>query len=220
MSKVKLLVSGLPNIGKTTLLQPLEKVLVFARDGKKYPFEQSHVNIPDFTSAQELIDLMCEKIEKYNEKMDELPETIVIDSISKIFLDIEAHCLATINAYPYGKINTEIKKVVDFIERDLTPTFNVVLVSHALHSEETGGFQIVNAGGSYGKKGGILSEVDEAVTLYLKGNKRMVSYRNPKFASRTTVADLPENEEAENFDLQKHLSMLQEKQSKADEWTL
>ena len=67
MSKVKLLLSGLPNIGKTTLLQSLEDVLVFARDGKKYPFQQPHVNVPDFTSADQLIELMVEKIEKLDE---------------------------------------------------------------------------------------------------------------------------------------------------------
>lgn len=143
MSKVKLLLSGLPNIGKTTLLQSLEDVLVFARDGKKYPFQQPHVNVPDFTSADQLIELMVEKIEKYNDQKGELPETIVIDSVSKIFLDIEGHCLETITSFPYGKINTEIKKVVDFIERDLAPTFNVVLVSHAIFNEDTSGYALV-----------------------------------------------------------------------------
>lgn len=222
MSKVKLLLSGLPNIGKTTLLQSLEDVLVFARDGKKYPFQQPHVNVPDFTSADQLIELMVEKIEKYNDQKGELPETIVIDSVSKIFLDIEGHCLETITSFPYGKINTEIKKVVDFIERDLAPTFNVVLVSHAIFNEDTSGYALVNAGGSYGKKGGILSEVDEAIFLHLKGNKRMISFRNSKMASRTTVPqeDLPDIQEAEGFNLQNHLSMLQGKQSKAEEWTL
>jgi len=47
MSKVKMLISSLPNIGKTTLLQTLDDVLVIARDGKKYPFPQAHVNVED-----------------------------------------------------------------------------------------------------------------------------------------------------------------------------
>lgn len=221
MSKVKLLVSSLPNIGKTTLLQSLTDVLVVARDGKKYPFQQPHVNVPDFTKVQDLIDLVVDKIHLYEDKMGQLPETIAIDSISKILLDIEGYCLEQIKSFPYGQINSDIKKFVDFIERDLSPTFNVVLVSHAMINEETHGYQLVNAGGSYGKKGGILSEVDEAIFVELKGSKnRIVHFRNPKMASRTTVAELPDNLPVEEFNLQNHLNTLMKKQSKATEWSL
>ncbi len=222
MSNVKLLVSSLPNVGKTTLLQTLTDVLVVARDGKKYPFQQPHVNVPDFTSADQLIQLFFEKVEAYEERVGELPKTIAVDSISKILLDIEGYVLEQVKSYPYGKVNTEIKKVVDFIERDLSPNFNVILVSHALYNEDTVGYQLVNAGGSYGKKGGILSEVDEAIFLELKGSKRIVHFRNSKLASRTTVpvADLPDTLPVEDFDLQKHLDMLTKKQSRASEWSL
>lgn len=152
-NNVKLLVSSLPNIGKTTLLQTLEDVLVIARDGKRYPFPQAHVNVPDFTSADELINLIVEKVEAYEDKMGKLPKTIAIDSISKILLDIEGYTLEQVKSFPYGKVNTEIKKVVDFIERDMAPNFNIVLVSHALYNEDVSGYALVNAGGSYGKKG-------------------------------------------------------------------
>jgi len=220
MSKSKLLVTSLPNIGKTTLLQSLTDVLVIARDGKKYPFPQAHVNVPDFTAADQLIDLIVEKIEAYNTKNGELPKTIAIDSVSKILLDIEGYCLEQVKSYPYAKVNTEIKKVVDFIERDLCPTFNVVLVSHAQYHEDSGGYALVNAGGSYGKKGGILSEVDEAIFLEYRAKKRTVHFRNPKMASRTTVAELPDSLPAEEFNLQSHLETLQQRQSKAAEWSL
>jgi hypothetical protein len=220
MAKIKLLISSLPNVGKTTLLQTLKNVLVIARDGKKYPFPQAHVNVPDFTSADELIDLISEKIHAYKEKMGNMPETVVIDSISKILLDIEGYCLEKIASFPYGKINTEIKKVVDFIERDLAPSFNVVLVSHAMYDEKVNGYALVNAGGSYGKKGGILSEVDEAIFLESRTKKRFIHYRNPNMASRTTVADLPDTGPAEDFNLQEHLAMLQKRQNKATEWSL
>ncbi len=220
MSNVKLLISSLPNIGKTTLLQTLKDVLVISRDGKKYPFPQPHVNVPDFTSATQLIDLVYEKVRAYEEKHGEMPKTIAIDSMSKILLDIEGYVLEQVKSFPYGKVNTEIKHVVDFIERDMAPNFNIVLVSHAMYNEETVGYQLVNAGGSYGKKGGLLSEVDEAIFLELKGKKRVVHFRNPKLASRTTVAELPDSMEVEEFNLQEHLELLQHKQSKAAEWSL
>lgn len=220
MSNKKLLVSSLPAIGKTTLLQSLTDVLVIARDGKAYPFEQPHVNVPDFTSVRQLTDLIVTTVQKYEEKFGETPKTIAIDSISKILLDIEGYCLATIKSYPYGKINTEIKELVDFIETEMIPNFNVILVSHALYNEEVSGYSLVNAGGSYGKKGGVLSEVDEAIFLELKGKKRVIHFRNPKMVARTTIADLPDDIPSEEFNLQSHLDLLMNKQSNAAKWTL
>ncbi len=220
MSKVKLLVSSLPAIGKTTLLQSLKDVLVIARDGKKYPFPQAHVNVHDFTSASQLIDVMIDKVNAYETKIGKMPKIVAIDSISKILLDIEAYVLEQVKSYPYGKVNTEIKKVVDFIERDLCNEFDVILVSHAMYNEETVGYQLVNAGGSYGKKGGILSEVDEGIFLEMKGKKRIIHYRNPRMVARTTIATLPDNTPLDDFNLQEHVEMLRKKQSKAQEWSL
>ena len=220
MSKVKLLVSSLPNIGKTTLLQSLEDVLVIARDGKKYPFPQPHVNVPDFTSVNQLTDLIVEKVNAYEEKLGKMPETIAIDSISKILLDIEGYVLDQVKSFPYAKVNTEIKNLVDFIERDMAPNFNIVLVSHAIYNEDVSGYGLVNAGGSYGKKGGMLSEVDEAIFVELKAKKRTIHFRNSKLVSRTTAASLPESMDSEEFNLQDHLSLLTAQQNKADEWSL
>ena len=117
MSFIKILVSSLPNIGKTTLLKDLKNCLIIARDGKKYPFPQPHVNVPDFTSADQLIDIIVEKVEAYEAKFDKLPEIVAIDSVSKILLDIEGYTLEQVKSFPYGKVNTEIKKFVDFIEK-------------------------------------------------------------------------------------------------------
>lgn len=220
MSKVKLLVSSLPAIGKTTLLQSLTDVLVVARDGKQYPFPQAHVNVPDFDSIDQLIDLIVEKVEVYEDKIGQMPETIAIDSASKILLDIEGYVLEQVKSYPYGKVNTEIKKFVDFIERDMVPNFNVVIVSHALYNEDVSGYSLVNAGGSFGKKGGILSEVDEAIFLELKGKKRNIHYRNSRMCARTTCAELPDFESADEFSLQEHIELLKSKHGEAKEWSL
>jgi len=194
--------------------------LIIARDGKQYPFPQAHVNVPDFTNIDFLIDLIVEKVEAYEAKMGHVPKTIAIDSISKILLDIEGYVLDQVKSYPYGKVNTEIKKFVDFVERDMAESFNVVLVSHALYNEDTNGYNLVNAGGSYGKKGGMLSEVDEAVFLEVKGKKRIIHYRNSKMASRTVVSELPDDCPLEEFDLQKHIELLGAKKNKAAEWSL
>ena len=220
MAHTKLLVSALPNMGKTTILQSLTDVLVIARDGKKYPFPQPHVNVPDFESAEELIAIIVDKINAYEQKFGVLPKTIAIDSLSKILLDIEGNILAKVKSFPYGVINTEIKLLVDFIERDLADAFNIILVSHAMYDEDSAGYKLVNAGGSWGKKGGILSEVDQAVFIELKGKKRLLHYRNAKLAARTTIADLPDSLDLEEFNLQAHLDFLTNTQQSTDEWTL
>jgi hypothetical protein len=220
MSNVKLLISSLPAVGKTTLLQTLEDVLVIARDGKQYPFPQAHVNVPDFDDVDQLIDLVVEKVDAYEEKMGSQPKTIAFDSCSKMFLDIEAYVLQQVKSFPYGKVNTEIQKLVNFIERDVVPNFNVVLVSHAMYNEEINGYQLVNAGGSFGKKGGLLSEVDEGIFLELRGKARNVHFRNSKMCARTTAVDLPDMIPSEEFNLQEHLEMLMAKQSDAKKWSL
>ena len=214
----KLLLSGAPNSGKTSLLQTLTDVLVIARDGKRYPFKQPHVNVPDFTFAQEVIDLITEKIGVFEEKTGDLPKTIVIDSVSKMFLDIEGSCIARIHSFPYGEVNKEIKLLVDFIERDLAEAFNIVMVSHSMTDDD--GTKLVNAGGSFGKKGGILSETDEAIYLDIKGKKRTVHLRNNRLVSRTTVADSPDSIPLEEFNLQEYVEMLNEKQNDVKEWSL
>lgn len=220
MSNAKLLISSPPAWGKTSLLQSLKDVLVISRDGKKYPFPQPHVNVADFTSAGQLLDIITEAVESYEKRFGDLPRTVAIDSISKILLDIEGYTLEQVKSFPYGKVNTEIKKVVDFIEREMAPHFNIVMVSHALYSEDLNGYQLVNAGGSFGKKGGMLSEVDEAIFLELKGNKRIIHFRNPKLVARTTINDLEDNIPAEGFNLAKHITLLEESQNKAAEWSL
>lgn len=218
MATSKILIAGLPNTGKTTVLQSLENVLVIARDGKKYPFPQAHVNVPDFVTAQELIDLIIEKINAYEEKLGKLPDTIVIDSLSKIVLDIEGNILARVKSFPYGEVNKEIKQVVDFIERDLAATFNIIVVSHALTDEEEG-YKLVNAGGSWGKKGGFLSEVDQSIFIEVKGTKRKVHFRNHRLA-RTTLADLPDNLPLEEFSLKKHLDLLRSTQQDVEKFEI
>lgn len=220
MSNAKLLVSGITNSGKTSLLKSLTDVLVIARDGKKYPFAQPHVNVGDYTDVDQLIDTIVEKVEAYEKKFGVMPKTIAIDSISKIVLDIENYVVEQVKSYPYGKVNSQIKRFVDFIERDMASEFNIILVSHAMYNEDTSGYNLVNAGGSYGKKGGMLSEVDEAIFLEVRGKNRTIHYRNSKMAARTVMSDLPDSVPLDEFNLQEHIELLQSKKSKAAEWSL
>ena len=216
MAGIKILVSGTPNSGKTTLMQSLDDVFVIARDGKRYPFAQPHVNISQMVHKKNgpsvvdtLINTVNEKLGVYVEKFGKLPETIVWDSISKIFLDIEASVSMVVTSFPYSVINAEISKLVNYIENELIARdINVIIVSHANWDEATGVYKLVNAGGAYGKKGGFLSEVDNAIFVEAKKNKRVVHHRSLQFISRTLSPDLPDTEQVTDYNLKKHLEVL------------
>ena len=210
----------MPNSGKTSLLQSLEDVLVFSRDGKIYPFPQPHVNVPDFTYASELTNLMGEKICDYEDKIGKLPKTLVIDSVSKILLDIEGETLVRVKSFPYGVINTEIKALMDYIETTLAPNFNIVLVSHAMHDAELDAYTLINAGGSWGKKGGVISEVSEAIFVEAKGKKRTIHIKNPSMLSRSVIEDMPIKVSSDDFNLQEHINTILSKQTVANTFRL
>lgn len=152
---VKMLISGQPNTGKTTLLKSLdpERTLVISRDGKSFPFKLVNKTIKDFSDVNDLINQVSEAVVAYVTKFDKNPETIVIDSISKILLDIESRILAKVKSFPYGVINTEISKLTEFLESEIAANCNLVLVSHAIFNTDTTNYELVNAGGSWGKKG-------------------------------------------------------------------
>jgi len=206
----KILISGLANTGKTTLLQSLENVLVFAHDGKKYPFPQPHVNIEDFNNIAEFKELCNSKAVAYNEKFNTLPETVVFDSVSKIFQTIVANAKKNKKTgfEKWNFIDDEVTQFVNYIENDIVGQgINVVIVSHAQLNTETGIYELVAQGG-FAKKGGFLSEVDNAVFVEVKGNTRKIHHKSPKYASRTILSDLPDIQDASEYNLQKHIDEL------------
>ena len=210
MPGVKLLISGLPNVGKSTLIKDLnaEDTLLISRDGKKSPLKLPKKTIEDFLNADDLITQITEGITSYIAKFDKNPGTIVIDSISKIFLDIEVKTLATVKSFPYGVINTEISKIMDFLEHQIAPMCNLVMISHAQLNSDTNAYDLVNAGGSWGKKGGAISEVENAIFIELKGSKRIIHFKTHKMLSRSLIDSLPESMPSDEFNLQQYIDLV------------
>ena len=219
---VKILISGLPNTGKTTLLKTLnpETTLVISRDGKRFPFSIPKKTIDDFEDVSDLIAQISGAIAKFVEVYDRNPETIVIDSISKIFLDIEARVLARVKSFPYGVINTEISKLVEFLEHTIATNCNLVMVSHAMLNVDTNSYDLVNAGGSWGKKGGMISEVDNAIFIEIKNKKRVIHHKSPTLAARSVLEEVPDSMPIEEYDLQKHIDVLSEQMVTSDNFEL
>lgn len=217
----KILISGLANTGKTTLLQTLTDVLVIAHDGKKYPFPQPHVNVDNFNSVNELTSLINDKIAAYEAKFGVFPKTIAIDSVSKIFESIAINCGRMYKGFEIWKnVNSEVSEFTSYIEDTLISNgITVVLISHATWDVDTSSYQLV-AQGSFAKKGGFLSEVDNAIFVEIKNGKRIIHHRSPKFASRTTLSELPDNQTAEEYNLQIHVDILNTKSDEVSDYIL
>jgi hypothetical protein len=216
----KLLISGQANTGKTSLLQTLENVLVFANDGKKYPFPQPHINVPRVNTADEFIGYIENGLAMYEEKLGSLPEVIVFDSISKTLLDIEAHYIRTVNSFPYGQIGKDISQVMDYIENELAKNgCHIIFVSHAIKDGD-GEYALVTAGGASGKRGGVIAEVDEAIYVDVRGKKRTIHIKNPKMLSRSLLASMPESVIVEEFSLKEYLDSIIANESTTGDWCL
>lgn len=220
---VKLLISAEANSGKTTLTKDLKKALVISHDGKRYPFPLPHVLVPSFETTEELLAIIVNKIEAYNEKFGYYPETIVFDSVSKIFDTMHTNCNEKFKNFTiYSELDKEISAFNNFIENSLISSdINVVLISHAIYDPETSKYSLVGKG-AFNKRGGFLAEVDEGIFIELKGNKRILHFRSTssKIPARSLQESLPDTLNVEEFNLQEHINMLDTTTTTVDEFSL
>lgn len=214
----KVLITGLPNAGKTTLLKTLQDVLVFAYDGKVYPFPQAHVNLKEFDNVDELLDEMNEKVIVYETKFGKLPEVIAIDSVSRIFTKIVDNCNKKFNGFTiWTEVNKEIKKLTDYLNEIVGNHISLVIVAHAV--KDDGGKYSEVAQGNFAKMGAFLSTVDYAIFVEIKGSKRVVKHRNFDLA-RTLLEERPDQEDATTFNLLEYISEINNKSLSLVEWTM
>ena len=216
----KVLITGLANSGKTSLLKPLEKTLVFSRDGKPFSLELPHVNVPDYSKIDEFLDLIQEKLDAYKDKVGEYPDTLVFDSVSRIFTDIETNCQNKYKGYDvWSNVNMEVNKFVAATNELMEAGFNIVLIAHAVFDVETKTFT-ETCKGSFAKTGGFLSTVDYAVNIGIVGSKRIVTHKGMQL-SRTLLDNLPEKEDVNNFNLQTYLDKIKVKSEVVQEkWSI
>lgn len=203
----KILITGLSNTGKTTLLRTLKNVLVISRDGKPFSLELPHVNVPDYENIDELLTLVAEKMNSYKVKFKEYPDTIVFDSVSTIFTDIETNCEIKFKGFDIWKnVNKEIMEFLSAINQIQENNINIILITHVKKDESSGGY-VETSKGSFGQKGGFLSTVDYAINIDMKGNKRIVTHRGTN-VSRTLIEDMPDKQDANDFNLQEYVEKI------------
>ena len=215
----KILIAGLPNTGKTTLLKSLKNAFVISRDGKPFSLPMPHVNVPEYQKIDDLLDLVQDKLTAYEEKFKSLPDTICFDSVSRIFTDIEASCSKRFHGYDvWSNVNKEINTFLDALNSMQESGFNLVLIAHAVWDADAKKF-IETCKGSFAKTGGFLSVVDYAINIDIVGNKRIVTHRGTNL-SRTLISDMPDKESADNFNLQTYLDKIKESTQVAEKWSI
>lgn len=220
---VKLLIAGESNSGKTTLTKDLENTLVINHDGKRYSFKTPNATISTFGTSEEFISFIVEKIEAYNEKFGEYPQTVVIDSVSRVFDTLYDSCNVKYTGFNiYSSLDREIKQFTSFVEDELVGNdINVILISHAIYDSDTSKHNLVGKG-SFAKVGGFLSVVDESIFLETKSNKRILHFRSTKFPARTLQDSelVPDTLSVDEFNLQSHIDLLAETIESASEFSL
>ena len=215
----KILIAGLPNTGKTTLLKTLKNAFVVSRDGKPFSLPMPHVNVPEYQKIDDLLDLVQDKLTAYEERFKALPDTICFDSVSRIFTDIEASCSKRFHGYDvWSNVNKEINTFLDALNSMQESGFNLVLIAHAVWDVDAKKF-IETCKGSFAKTGGFLSTVDYAINIDIVGSKRIVTHRGTSL-SRTLIEGMPDKESADTFNLQTYLDKIKESTQVAEKWSI
>lgn len=216
----KILITGLPNTGKTTLLKTLENAFVVSRDGKPFSLPMPHFNVPEYVKIDDLLDMVQEKLTVYEEKFKKSPDTICFDSVSRVFTDIETSCSKRFKGYEvWSNVNREINTFLEAINQMLDSGYNVVLIAHAVWDGDAKKY-IETCKGSFAKTGGFLSTVDYAINIDIVGNKRILTHRGNNL-SRTLLEDMPEKEDASSFNLQTYLNKIkQQSEVVQEQWSI
>jgi len=255
---IKLLVSGLAGAGKTELLRSLGKeTFVVSRDAKQFSLPIPHMlvdtyydmdtllygaTIKDDEGNDQLIPGIVDKLDAYSEKFGSYPETVVIDSVSQIFMDVIDKASQTPNIYGSqgAEITKEIAKLTKFVHEFLELNgVNVILINHVIEEKAEGKFtgELIPFGsGKFLQKGGFFSTVNESITLVLEGTHRVVYTRDPRKQARTMLPNTPDKMYLKNtvhpdkskklkdgeeyFSLNEYLQKLIGNQTNVEEWSI
>ena len=213
----KILISGVSNSGKTSLLKTLKDAVVLSRDGKKFPFPMYHTNLKDFSNIEECIEEMYEFIERYKEKLGDYPKTIAIDSVSRLATEIENNCDNTFNGFEVWKNVSQQMNTLRLAIEDMTNIANVVIIAHSITGDDGKTTEVSK--GSFAKAGGFLSTVDYALFTQVKKNTYTVVHKNHTMA-RTLLTELPEQQEASEFNLQDYIDLINKETVDSSKWQL
>lgn len=210
----KILANGKSGTGKSSLVKGLRKAFVVSRDGKAFPFKMPHMTIKEYIDMSTVIlggtikdeegndvyyEGIMDKLEKYAERNGEYPETVVIDSVSKLMQDAIDYANLNFDGFDvHSTINKEIAVLTSFIQETLVANnVNVVLINHVMENDKKGYIPIGQ--GKFKDKGAWYSEVDESFLVEENGGNISVTFRGSNNQARTLLEDMPNKMYVANF---------------------
>ena len=119
----------------------------------------------------------------------------------------------------WNNLGKDILSINEYFEYLIENGLNVILTVHVQYDVDTGVYKVA-APGQFGRNGAWLGVTDESIFLQIKGNKRLVHFKTLKYPCRTLQEDLPDSIEAKEFDINKHIELLEKNVSESKEWEI
>ena len=218
---IKLLISGFENTGKSTLASQIKNAMVVNFDRKEYGFAVPHMNVTKYTGIDDLVDTINEKLGVYQEKMGQLPETVVLDTVTQFYSTMQAFNDNNYKGFDIHKNNNrDTLNLNAYIEDVLIANgVNVVIVAHTIFDADTAR-HIIPATGQFGKAGSWMSVVNDAIFIEKKTGKFLIHQKSMKFPCRSTLVEIEESLDSTEYDINTHIGNLTASKIEAVEFKL
>lgn len=209
---VKLLITGFENTGKTTLASKIKDSLIFNCDGKTFPHDVVHTDMPKWKGYKHFQEFFIKRMRQYNELYGSLPKTVVFDTITHLYYDLTNYNRRTYSGFDtHSQNNEDIQSINEFIESKLLREkgINVVIMAHTEVDKKTERFT-VPAQGQFARTGGFVSFVDESIYiergeehLIVLKDKTNAVVRSTLFKDKDTIKI-----EFNSFDINSHIEAI------------
>jgi GTPase SAR1 family protein len=217
---IKLGVVAMEASGKTTLISKLKNSLVVSTDNKAFTENVPHFRYSTYNGLEDLTFTIEEKYHTYQERFGKLPNTIVVDSVTHLTNNMEKYCNDKYSGFSvYSNLGKDVLAFNSFLEEIIAEGINVVFTAHCQYDRDTMKYKI-HSPGNFGKNGSWVSVTDNAIFIEIKDNKRVIHHKTIKFPCRSNVEDLEEFVAIEDYDINKHIELLENQITESEEWAL